>query len=42
MKKYRKRDNVYIYFMDLVPYKWLRKRKRTKIIELGWYNKYPT
>ena len=42
MKKYRKRNNVYIDFMRLVLYEWLRKRKRKKIIELGWYNRYPT
>jgi hypothetical protein len=28
-------------FMKLVLYEWLRKRKRKKIIEPGWYNKYP-
>ena len=42
MKKYRKRNNVYIDFMKLVLYEWLRKRKRKKIIEPGWYSKYPT
>jgi hypothetical protein len=42
MKKYRKRNNVYIDFMKLVLYEWLRKSsKRKKIIEPGWYNKYP-
>jgi len=41
MKKYRKRNNVDMDFMKLVLYEWLRKRKRKKIIEPGWYNKYP-